>query len=151
MAVAAVAAMAAGSGLSAIGSIYQGQANENVAKFNAQVANQNAESVIGQGKELARRALVNSRKMLGAERAGFAAAGVTQTGSAQWVMRNSAAQGELDALTIQNNAATKAIAFKNEAMLDTQRGRTAKTAGQLGAASELLHGVSSIAKMGMES
>lgn len=135
----AEAAMAAGTALSAVGPINQGNADAGVANYNADMADQNAQITTAQGEEQARRSLVQSRKMIGSEGAAYGASGVSG-GSAEWVMRNSAAQGELNALTIKNNAAIKSSAYSNEAALDRFRGTNAETAGYIKASAALLGG-----------
>ena len=134
-------ASAAGTGLSMVGSISQGNSNANVADYNADVAGANASTVTQQGAEEARRSLVNTRKFEGQEGAAYGASGVSG-GSAQDVMRSTAAQGALNALTITNNAAIKATSYTNEANLDTYRAGNDQMAGYLGAASALTKGLS---------
>lgn len=143
----AEAAVGAGATIGAVGSIFGGNANAGVADYNANVAQQNAALVEAQGAEQSRRALVQSRKFIGQQGAAYGASGVGNDGSAQWVMRNSAAQGELNALTIQNQADIKATAYRNEAALDQFRGSNMETAGYLGAAGSLLGGGAKIAEM----
>lgn len=147
MALAAVGAGigAAGSALGAVGSLNQANSNANIAIYNSENAINNANTTTEQGAEAARRSLVNSRKTMGQETAAYGASGVTGNGSAAWVLRNSAAQGELNALTITNAAAIKAQAFTNEANLDIYRAGNDKTSGYIGAASSLLKGASSLA------
>lgn len=143
----AAAAMAGGAAIGAVGSIGQGNANGNVADYNAQIANQNAATVEAQGAEQERRSLVNSNKVLGQEGAAYGASGVGSTGSAMDVMRNSAANGELNALTIKNQADVKATAYANEAALDQFRGSNDRTAGYLNAAAGLLGAGGKIASL----
>jgi hypothetical protein len=143
----AEASMVAGTGLSMYGSIMQGNANGNIADYNATVANQNADIAIAQGEEMARRSRLQTTKLIGAQSAAYGAAGVTSDGSAMDVMRASAQQGELNALTLKNNAAIKANAYRNEANLDRFRAGNDRTAGYINAASSLLGGGSKL--MGM--
>lgn len=133
--------------LSASGAEFQGDANAGVAEYNSATAYQNASEVYAMGKEQARRSLIQSGKMIGAEGAAYGASGVTSDGSAQWVMRNSAAQGELNALTIMSNSTNKAIALNNEGALDQYRADNAQHAGDLGAFSALIGAGGSAASM----
>jgi hypothetical protein len=135
----AEAAAVAGPIIGAVGALRQGNSNASMGEYNAQIADQNAQTVVAQGAEQARRSLINSAKFMGHQEAGYAASGVSG-GSAEYVMRNTAAQGELNALTLKNNAAIKATAYRNEAALDRFRGDNARTAGYFGAASGLLRG-----------
>lgn len=132
-----------GNALGVAGPISQGYQDKGVADYNAQVADNDASVVQAQGDEEARRSLVNSRKMTGDAQAAYGASGVGNTGSAQWVLRNSAAQGELNALTIKNNASIKATALTNESALDRFRGQNELTAGYVKGASSLLSSIGS--------
>lgn len=136
-----------GTSLSMAGSIYQGNVNANVANYNAQVTDQDATQVNEQGAEDSRRALVNSSKMLSGGQAAYGASGVSG-GSTRDVLRAGAAQGELNALTIQYNAGVKANAYSNEANLDRYRATNDQTAGQLGAASALIKGIGQLSNIG---
>lgn len=140
-------AMAAGTGLGMLGAVRQGNANANVAEYNASISEQNASIVEAQGAEQARRSLVNTHKLIGAQQAAYGASGVASDGSAMDVMRASAAQGELNALTLKNNAAIKANAYRNEANLDRYRGNNDKIAGYMNAASTGLMGGSKMSGM----
>lgn len=148
-ALAPIAIQGVGALMSAGGNAKQGQDNAQIAEYNAKVAEQDAQQVTAQGAELARRSLVNSSKFVGAGMANYGASGVANDGSAQWVLRNSAAQGELNALTIKNNADVRATAFNNTAQLDHMRAANDVQAGNINAASSILTGASRIAGMTM--
>lgn len=143
----AEAALAAGKGLSAVGDIRQGNANANVSEYNAAVADQNAGIVLAQGAEQERRARIQASRAIGGEQAAYGASGVTSEGSATDVLRNSAANAELNALTIRNSADIKATALKNEAALDHYRASNDRVAGYMNAASDLIGGGSKMAMM----
>jgi hypothetical protein len=136
----------AGAGLQAAGAEFQGQSNANIANYNATVATQSAAEVTAQGQAEAVRSLQNSRKMISGGQAAFGASGVSGSSvSTQDTLRAGAAQGELNALTIQNNAAIKATAYGNEATLDQYRAQNDITAGNLGAASAIIKGIGGLA------
>lgn len=147
----AAAASLAGTGLQATGSIEQGNENASVANYNATIAQQNAGTVTAQGAEEARRSLINSNKVTGAAQANFGASGVAAGGSASDVLRSSAAQGELNALTIKNSAGIKATAYNNEAALDQYRAQNMAQAGQMKGASSILSYVGSLGSGGSSS
>jgi len=111
----AQAAMVAGGGLKMFGTMEKAKEDTETAEFNAQTARQNSIDVQMQAQEMERRARINALKTVGSEQAGYAASGVSGV-SAQYVMRQSAAQGELDALTIQHNADLKSAAYGREAI-----------------------------------
>lgn len=117
-------------GLSTVGPIIQGNQEKAMADFNATAAGQQASEVTAQGEENAKQSLLNSNKMIGAEESGYSAAGVTGV-SASSVIRASASQGALNALTIINNADIKAVGYTNQAALDTYKGYADQLAGDV--------------------
>ena len=138
---------AAGTVISAVG---QSQA----ADYNAQVARQNAmyaEQAGQQQRQIAaeneRRQRLRTTKLLGAQRAGYAKAGVTMEGSPLEIMSETASQGELDALNIRYggevgayNARVQGSRYRSQAgFYDFESGRT-MTTGMIGAGSTLLTG-----------
>jgi hypothetical protein len=138
MAAAALAGQAAGAIFGVAGNLIEGEQKKAVDNYNASIAFDNANQTIAAGNEEARRSLVNSGKAIGGEQAAYSASGVASDGSALWVLRDSAAKGALDAMTIKRNAATKANNYFNEGMMDRQRGEQASAAGEWGAASSFL-------------
>jgi hypothetical protein len=131
-------AAAATGPLQAIGGMNQANTDANISEYNAEVASQNAATDTALGKEAARRSLVNSTKMIGTQAAGYAASGLAPQGSAQWVMSNSASQGELNALTVQHGYDMKANALNNEASLDRFKAQNQRVAGYMNAATAFL-------------
>lgn len=132
MAAAAAIMQGAGAGMQVIGSLRQAQMNSQMSEYNATVAEQNVQLVTQQANENARRALVNSNKVGGAEAAGFGASGVSGT-SALAVLQDTAAKGELDALTIKQQGAIKAAGYQNEANLDQYRASNELVSGDINA------------------
>lgn len=122
-----------------LGSMYQGHLNSSVDDYNANVATQNAQIVENQGAEEAQESLVNSRKITGAASAAYGASGVAAGGSAAWVLRASAQQGELSALTLKNNADIKSVAYQNEAALDKFKSVNDIKAGDIGAVTSAIN------------
>jgi hypothetical protein len=138
-----IALVAAGIGTAVAGySQYQsGQAQKDLAKTNARIAEESASDSRrrGQIEEDRRRAL--TRQQLGSQKAAFGANGVvSSTGTALGLLSETAEYGELDALTIRNNAAREAFGYRIEAVNSRTRGRIASQEGTLGAASTLLGG-----------
>lgn len=132
--------MAAGTGLSAVGSLYSGQAEANASKFNAAVADRNAglarqRGVFEQG-QLKR----SASQILGAMRANIGASGVRLEGSPLDVLDNSTAQAQMDQVMVKYNSELQAMGFEQEAAANRTRAKTAKTMGRIGAASSLLMG-----------
>lgn len=141
----AAGAMAAGAALSAVGSIRGGNAVANAAEYNAQNAEANAQESRQQASEEERRVRVQARKQIGAARANYGASGVTTEGSALDVLEESAANAELDALTVRHQGEMKARNFEQYANMERFKGREAKVAGYLGAAGSAAQGAGKFA------
>jgi len=129
-----------GTGLNAIGQIQAGQAQQDAANYNAQIARQNAVLARQQAEEEERRFRVTSRKELGAMRTGYGASGVTLEGSPMDILEDAAYIAEIDALTIRQGGRQKAMSYTNQARLDKLRGKTQKKQAYFGAASTALMG-----------
>jgi len=125
-------------GLSSYGSLQEGYARGNAAEFNANVARQNAELTRQQTIEDERRFRVQTRKALGGLKTAYSASGVTQGGSVLDVLQESAANAELDALTMRHAGETKRIGFLNEAMLQDYAAKYAIKGAKINAAASLL-------------
>lgn len=118
LAITAVSALAG-----AAGSIMQGRSQSQAASYQAAVAQNQAKASeinaqyatqAGAQREQAQR--MRTAGLIGAERAGAAAHGVdANTGSALDIQSDSATLGELDALTIRNNAAREAYNYRVQA------------------------------------
>lgn len=139
------ALMAAGPALNVAGAIHQGNSNAAISEYNAQMANRNAGIVQQQGAEQERRSRVQAGKQIGGMVSAYGASGVSSDGSAADVIRNSAANAELNALTIRNNADIKATALRNEASLDYYRANNDRVAGYMNAVATMIPGVGKIA------
>jgi hypothetical protein len=131
---------------SAAGAIYKGQAEGKAADYNSQIANQQAVLARQQGAEQSRRFDIQSRRDMGSIRSGFGGSGVSMAGSVLDVLGESAANAELDSLTIQHGAELKARGYESDARMSRFRGKTARTSGFLSASGELLKGASSMVK-----
>ena len=131
----------AGDAISAIGSINQGKADSMAGEYNAQSAEQNAAYSIQQARENERRQRIVSKKFLGDIRASYGASGITADASALDILEESAANAELDALTIRHEGEAKATGYRNEARYARVAGENAKTASYLKAAGYVASGV----------
>lgn len=146
---AAAAALPVVGGLvGAAGAESAANAKANADYYNANIANQNAAMVENQTTEEVRRNKVFATQVIGAQRANYGASGVSSTsGSALDVLQSSAKTAALDALTIQHNGDMKAWAYRSGASLDMMNASAAKTAGDYGAASEILGGATGAASI----
>ena len=148
-----------GAALSAAGSIESGNATQEADSYQAQVAANNAKLAQQQGKldiQSGEIAAVNqglkTKAAVGQEKAAQGSSGIdVNTGSAVAVRAGTASTGMLDALTIRSNAAKKSYSDEVQAqsdtaqgVLDTFAGEQAQTAGDIGAATSLLSGASTV-------
>lgn len=136
----------AGTAFQAVGAIRQASAESNAAKFNAQVAENNARIARQNAVENAARQRRENQRRLGAIRAGFGASGISLEGTPLDVLEDSAAEAELDALTIEHQGALEAAGFSSSAALSRTRARSAKQAGFVKAGTALLTGGTEISR-----
>lgn len=160
MGAAAIALSAVGTLLSVAGTVQQGEAAENQAKYQAAVAKNNqiiaqqkAADALQRGDIAERQHRLQVAQQIGAARAGAAGRGVVaDIGSALSIQEDIAATGELDALTIRSNAEREAAAFSQQAReFGTQQelfkgaGQTAVQAANIQSAGTLVTGGSNVA------
>jgi metal-dependent amidase/aminoacylase/carboxypeptidase family protein len=125
--------------------------NSEVAAENATLANQQATTAIQAGEQQAAMSQQKTRATVGAIEAGQAAGNIdVNSGSAVDVRSSASELGELDALTVRSNAARTAFGYETQAAADTGQSQlenyesdAATTAGDIGAGSSLLGGLSS--------
>lgn len=123
-----------GSKKTAVALVSAGKAQRQLADYNAEVAEMQANDALARGAEEEARHRVNVRRMVGSQRAGLAAQGVDiSSGSALDIQADTAQMGELDALTIRANAAREAWGFKVQAVDLRQRGLIAEQTGYMNA------------------
>lgn len=143
----AMALAIAGTVMSVMGALQQGKAASNAAKFNASVADRNALIARQQAEEDVNRQRRDTRRRMGSIRARFGASGVDLAGSPLDVIEDSAAEAELDALTIQHQGELKAQGFDINASMSRTRAKTERQAGFMRAGTALLSGASKAASM----
>ena len=132
----------------------QAEYQAKVAEDNAKIAQQNASNARQEGIEESRMQRMKTIQAVSSQQASMAANGLDITqGTPLDVIEDTATMGELDALTTQYNAETKAQAyeqqannFSNQANLDRIAGRNAMQAGKMTALSSGLNTISSTAK-----
>ncbi len=138
-------------GASAYGAMTQygaGQAAGEVGAFNARVADAQADDAIARGKRDEDRHRRDVGRFIGSQRAALAAAGVdVDVGSALDLQLDTAEQGELDALTIRNNAAREAWGYKVQAYNARAGGEIARDTGRNEAIGTILGGASRSAEL----
>lgn len=149
----------ASTALSFFSSMSQARAESRAAQHNAQVAAQNqkfaeerAQDAKARGAREEKQHRLQVAQILGEQRAGFGAGGVTVgSGSPLDVQGDTAALGELDALTIRSNAEREAFEhridafnFGSQSRAATATARNARTAGWLRAGNTALGGVGTL-------
>ena len=127
-----------------VSSVQQGKAAQEQANYqaelnrrNARIAQQNADDKRQEGIEETRMQRLKTLQKVGAQQAALAANGVdVSEGTALDLIEDTAAMGELDALTTQYNYEKQALAFEsqadnfnNQANLDVIAGQNAYRAG----------------------
>lgn len=141
----AAALVAAGSIVSAGGSLHEGNAAAAAAEHNAHAARMNAAASVNAANEQERRFRISTRKQIGEARANYGASGVQLEGSPLDALEESASNAELDALTIRHSGQQKAWGYNADADLYEFQAHNARVQGTLNAASSLLSGGSKIA------
>lgn len=143
----------AGAGLSLIGTLMgawgqhqAGKWNKKLLDYNAAVAEWQAKDAIDRGVVLAGRRREQTAQVIAGQRAGLAHQGVdiNAEGSAVDVQGNSRYLGELDAITIMNNAKRESYGFKIQATDLSMRGQIMQRTADMGAASTVLTGSSNL-------
>lgn len=130
--------------VSAAGAVYSGQQQKKAADYNADVNKKNAETAQQQAMFDAEQQRAQNRKLLGAQRAAYSASGIDPDGGSPIdVQRDSAAQGELEALTAIYTGRSSANASNARATLNRMEGRAAVTGSYFSAGASLLSGASS--------
>ena len=139
--------MIAGTAMSVIGNLQEGDAAYDAAQLNASGLDENAKQVLIKSKEDERAYRVIARKDIGAMSANYSASGITLSGSALDVLGEAAATAEGDAINIKRQGQLQAAGLRREADIERGRGATARRNAQWGAAAALLQGGASAAYM----
>lgn len=136
---AALTASMAGGLMSAYGQLQQGEYQAGIAKNNAIVQQQQAKDALQRGEQAELHQRIRSAQAVGRQRAQMGAAGVgLSSGSPSQVLQDTAKLGELDALTVRNNAQREAYGHNVEEMNFKSDAKFARMKGRYGAASTLL-------------
>ncbi len=143
---AGIATGLAGSGISAYGQYEQSQAEGRALDANARRTQAAAADALRRGANEAGQARIEGTKVIGEQKAAIAAAGVdVSSGSAVDLMAETRRTSELDAKTIQNNAAREAWGLRMEADDMRRQAARVRKAGKYGAVGTILGGLSGAA------
>ncbi len=127
--------------LSAYNQYQVGQEQKSIARQNAKLADEQAVDTVRRGKTEEDRRRRLTRQQIGSQRAAFGANNVvSSTGTPLGLLADTAEFGELDALTIRNNAAREAFGFKIDSQNFRRRAKLAGREGTVGAATTLIGG-----------
>jgi len=130
----------AGTAVSAIGAIQQGNAAKAAANYNAAVARNNAIASRQNAEAQAKRQEREARIRAGANRAALGGSGVQLEGSVLDVLEDNAMEEELDRLMILHQGELQASNFESSANLMEFEGRQAQKAGRFKAFGTLAAG-----------
>lgn len=159
VAVAGTVAGIAGSAIGAVSSYSQGKQQQAMYNYQAQLDNQNAEIARKnaakerqQGIEESRLQRMKTLQAIGSQQTAMAANGMDVTqGTSLDIIQDTAAMGELDALQIESNYETKALAydqqannFANQVNIDRITGKNAYTSGKINAVTSGLNSFSKL-------
>lgn len=137
--------VAGGAAVSAVGQVKAGNAARRLGDFNAQVAELQATDALARGQAEESQFRQSVRGLIGQQRTGFAGQNVdVGSGSAADVQADAAFLGELDALTIRNNAAREAWGYRVDAQNARLGGQMQQSAARWGAAGTILGASGSI-------
>jgi hypothetical protein len=121
-----------------------GQSQKKAANYNAKMADMQAQDTLQRGADAGAERKQQARKMISTQTERMSGMGVSvNTGTPLGLLTETAGLGELDALTVQNNARREAWGLKSGAKLDLYQGKMAARGGALNAAGTLLGGASS--------
>lgn len=136
---AAVGMTVAGAGFSAYSKLKAGREQQKMFERNAQFADYQAADALERGAINEKRQRQTTNQVIGAQRTNLASQNVdVNRGSSLDVQGDAAYLGELDALTIRNNAAKEAYGFQVQAGDLRQRGTYAKQESQMEAVNTIL-------------
>ena len=154
VAMASLAVSAIGTGVSVIGQMNAnaaqgGQSNylQQMANQQRQVADWQASDAVSRGKIAEDAQRRKTAQVIGTQTAALAGQGTDFSGSETDILGDTAAAGELDALTVRNNAAREAWGYKVQGVNAANSGALSAAKGftsNLGAGASLLSGASSL-------
>lgn len=125
-------AIGAGAGLmQGLGKKAEANAQADQLRQNAMFLRQSADDAIARGRSESDWARVETQQLIGTQRTAQAASGgEVNTGTNALMQQDTAQLGELDALTISNNAAREAYGYNVEAQSNLQNAKRIKKAGK---------------------
>jgi len=146
-----IALMVAGAVMSAYASEQQAQDARNLAAYNKQVSDYQAQDTLDRGAVEEQKQREKVRQFMGSQRAAMGASGVeVASGSFGDVLQQSAAMGERDALTIRNNAMRAAWGYRTQSAAEQFEGEARARAYEGQAVGSLLTGSGNVYAHGIK-
>jgi len=139
----ALAATAIGTGVSVVGSVMQGKREAEAAKAQAKLSSFQADAEIKRGDREEEIMRQEAAKLVGQQRAAYAAAGVRLTGSPLLVMAQTIQDSEKDISLLQEETDARALSFKMQSRIFEDTASSAKTSSYFRAGSTILTGIGS--------
>jgi hypothetical protein len=135
----AIGLQAFAGGFKAFTQLQAGKANSAIDNWNAEIADLQSRDAISRGQEEQNKLRRGARRLIGAQRAGFAGQGVAvDSGSAAAVVEDTYTLSEADARTVANNAIREAWGFQVQATGSRFQAGQARRGGFMAAAGTLL-------------
>lgn len=136
-----------GTAVSAYGQYQQMSAQEDMAKYNAEVAKTQAEQKRRETSEKVRRQRVENDRFKNQQRAAFAKSGITSTGTPLAVMSQTAADLELAALDTAYAGESQAQALMQQSAVNRMQADAFGRAKPLAVGTTILGGANQLARM----
>ena len=120
--------------------IYSAQQQRKTAQYRAKLAEEAGEEVRAGTEFEKARAEREGKRLKSRQRAAYAKAGVRMEGSPLEVLADTQAQADLDEMIIKHGGYVTERAHQRSAMWERRAGKSAQTAGYIGAGTSLLSG-----------
>ena len=145
-----LAAMAAGTAVTAYGQYQAGQAQERALNYQAAIQERNAQIAKQNADYDAQRQESRLRRAIGSQRAAVLASGIQMEGTPLELQQDTVQQAEMDRLAILYGGEINYQNARSEAELSRMQGKAAGQAGTTAAFGTLLGGSAQFAKTGKE-
>jgi len=133
--------MAVGTGLTALNQYQQGQNQQKVADWNADLQVQNAKDARAKSEQDAMERLKQAETLKGKQRLAYAAAGVDiSSGTPLDTMMQTARDAEMDAINIRKQGELTARNYYSDSEILRYQGKTGAQAATIGAGATILQG-----------
>lgn len=138
--IAGIAATVVSTGVAVYSAVQQGNAASDAAKYNKEVADQNAIAATQQAQQDAQLQSARDKQLLGAQAAAYGASGVTSEGSPLDVLGSTASNAELSRQTLLYRGRLKAAGYNDESQLDATAATNDQSNAAFSASGALLKG-----------